>query len=339
MFCKPVTMRMLADELGLSLSAVSKALNDYPDIGQETKALVLSKAAEMGYTPNLLARNLAKKTSSFVGVVIRDVNSIYGEMFKSLNEVARRYDLHLILYDTDNDPAVEKWCIQNLIDSMAMGIVVTPVSEDVSGILESTRDRVPVVFLGGRVTNPALNYVCSDSRAGTEQALRHLMGLGHRHIAMVCDHKQSSSRSGKLAVYRSLMAEMGEPERVFVSSEGDGNIMQAGYRQGRRILESKDEITAVFVVKDMMALGVIHGLTEGGVQVPEQISVVGYDGINEAALPMVGLTTVAQPRMEMAEKMIDILRGKAEDANPAPEHWLAEPRLVVRRSTAPVRMK
>ena len=335
MMQKPVTMQTLADELGLSLSAVSKALNDYPDIGAETKALVLSKAAELGYSPNILARNLAKKTSNFVGVVIRDVNSIYGEMFKSLNEVARRYDLHLILYDTDNDPAVEKCCVQNLIDSMAMGIVVAPASEDVSEILEMTRGRVPVVFLGGRVTDPAFNYVCSDSGAGTEKALRYLIGLGHRRIALICDHKQSSSRNSKLAVYRRVMEEIGEPERVFFSSDTDADIMYAGYCQGRRMVETEQEITAVFVVKDVMALGVIQSLTEAGIRVPEQISVVGYDGINEAGLPMVGLTTVAQPRMEMAEQVIEILRSRAEDAGRAPEHYLAMPELVIRGSTAP----
>ena len=124
---KPVTMRTLANELGLSLSAVSKALNDYPDIGPETKALVLRKAAELGYTPNILARSLARKTSDFVGVVIRDVSSIYGEMFKSMSAAARRSGLHLILYDTNNDPEIEGQCIRNLVDSMAMGIVVMPV--------------------------------------------------------------------------------------------------------------------------------------------------------------------------------------------------------------------
>ncbi len=331
---KPVTMRMLAKELGLSLSAVSKALNDYPDIGTETKTLVLSKAAELGYSPNILARNLARKTSNFVGVVIRDVSSIYGEMFKSLNEVARRCDLHLILYDTNNDTDVEKWCVQNLIDSMAMGLVVTPVSEDVSGIVEMARGRVPLVFLGGKVTDASVNYVCSDSTAGTEMALRHLIADGHRRIAMVCDHKKSSSRSSKLAVYRRLMGEIGEPERVFYSSEADGDIMQAGYCQGRRLLGSGEDVTAVFVVKDVMALGVIQALTEAGVKVPEQISVIGYDGIDAAALPMVRLTTVAQPRMEMAEKIIDILRRHAENVDAAPEHYQAMPELVVRGSSA-----
>ena len=331
---KPVTMRMLAKELGLSLSAVSKALNDYPDIGTETKTLVLSKAAELGYSPNILARNLARKTSNFVGVVIRDVSSIYGEMFKSLNEVARRCDLHLILYDTNNDTDVEKWCVQNLIDSMVMGLVVTPVSEDVSGIVEMARGRVPLVFLGGKVTDAAVNCVCSDSTAGTEMALRYLIAGGHRRIAMVCDHKKSSSRSSKLAVYRRLMGEIGEPERVFYSSEADGDIMQAGYCQGRRLLGSGEDVTAVFVVRDVMALGVIQALTEAGVKVPEQISVIGYDGIDAAALPMVHLTTVAQPRMEMAEKIIDILRRHAEDPDAAPEHYQAMPELVVRGSSA-----
>ena len=331
---KPVTMRMLAKELGLSLSAVSKALNDYPDIGPETKALVLNKAAELGYSPNILARNLARKTSDFVGVVIRDITSIYGEMFKSLNAAARQYGLHLILYDTDNDRAVEKQCIQNLIDSMAMGIVITPVSEDVSEIVEMTRGRVPVVFLGGKATDDSVNYVSSDTAAGTEMALRYLIENGHRRIAMVCDHKQSSSRSRKLSVYRKLMAEIGEPERVFNSGEADQDILRAGYRQGCRLLEAGGDITAVFAVKDMMALGVIQALTEAGKRVPEQVSVIGYDGIDESGLPMVGLTTVAQPRMEMAEKIIGILRRHAENMDLGPEHYLAVPELVRRKSTA-----
>ena len=330
---KPVTMRTLARELGLSLSAVSKAINDYPDIRPETKTLVLNKAEELGYTPNILARNLAKKTSNFVGVVIRDVSSIYGEMFKSLNEVARRYDLHLILYDTNNDSTVEKWCIQNLIDSMAMGIVITPVSEDVSEIMEMTRGRVPVVFLGGKVTDDSVNYVCSDSEAGTEMGLDHLIGLGHGRIAMICDHKKSSSRSTKLAVYRRLMNEIGQPERIYYGSELDGGILESGYEQGKRLIAAGDDVTAVFVVKDIMAIGVIKAFTEAGIRVPDQISVVGYDGIDAAALPMVELTTVTQPRKEMADAVIGILRRHAENSELPPEHVQIMPRLIIRKSS------
>ena len=145
---KSMTLAALAKELGLSESAVSKALNDYPDISPATKKLVREKADLLGYSPNLLARNLARKTSNFVGIVIRDVSSIYGEMYKSLNMAARRRGLHLILYDTDNTPALEQESIENLINTKAMGMVIVPVSEDAASIRRQTRNKVPVIFLG-----------------------------------------------------------------------------------------------------------------------------------------------------------------------------------------------
>ena len=322
---KTVTMQDLADALGLSLSTVSKSMNDYPDIGPETKALVRAKAAEMGYKPNLLARNLAKQTSSFVGVVIRDVDSVYGEMYKSLCQLARQEDLHLILYDTDNDPNIEKWCVQNLIDSMAKGIVIVPVSEDTKTIREMTKERIPVVFLGGKVTAPDVNYVCSDTGAGTRMALEHLISLGHRHIAMVCDHKTSASRSKKLNVYRQMMRELGEKERVFYGSDQGMDNLESGYALGKQMLASGEEITAVFAVKDMMAIGVMEAVREAGKRVPEDIAVVGYDGIKAAALPMIRLTSVAQPQMEMADRILNILRRHAEDPALPAEHYLAQP--------------
>ena len=330
---KTVTMAALARELGLSESAVSKALNDYPDISPETKKLVRGKADELGYSPNLLARNLAKKTSNFVGVVIRDVSSIYGEMFKSLSMVARRNHLNLILYDTNNDRSIEKDCIQNLIDTMAMGIVVVPVSEDIAPIRRMTRNRAPVVYLGGKVRSDSVNYVCSDSAWGTELALRHLMEQGHRKIVMLCDSKVSTSRSRKIAVYQKTMRRLGQPERILYSEGEESGLAEAGYRLGRRLLADGTDFTAVFAVKDTLAIGAIGAFREAGVRVPEQVSVVGYDGIEADALPLIGLTTVAQPRMAMAEAVMEILRRHAEDPASPPEHALAKPELIVRRST------
>ena len=331
---KTVTLAALAKELGLSESAVSKALNDYPDISPETKKLVRGKADELGYSPNLLARNLAKKTSNFVGIVIRDVSSVYGEMFKSLNAVARRRGLNLILYDTNHDPLIERDCVQNLVDTMAMGIVVVPVSEDISGIRRMTRNRVPVVYLGGKVRTDSVNYVCSDSSAGTQTALRHLIGLGHRKIVLLCDHKVSNSRSRKIAMYRQMIREIGERERILYSGVEEEDLAEAGCRLGRRLLASGEDFTALFAVKDMLAVGAMSALKEAGIRVPGQVSVVGYDGTDASALPLIGLTTVAQPRMEMAEKILDILCRRAEDPSSVPEHYLAGPELIIRSSTA-----
>ena len=331
---RTVTMAMLEKELVISESAVSKALNDYPDIGPETKKLVREKAEKIGYTPNILARNLAKKTSNFVGVVIRDLASIYGEMFKSLSAAAAQYGLNLILYDTGNDRTTERECIRNLINTMAMGIVVVPVSEDIERIRRMTRGRVPVVYLGSKVRDDSVNYVSADGTAGTELAMQHLISQGHRKIVMLCDHKFSSSRSHKMEAYRTAMQAIGEEERILSSDDTQGDLLLGGRELVKKLLASGERFTALYAVKDMLAIGAAGALEEAGIDVPGNVSVVGYDGIDATALPQISLTCVSQPRAEMAEKVIDILRRHAEDPALPPEHYLAMPELIVRGSTA-----
>lgn len=329
---RPVTIKTIARELGLSVSAVSKSLNNYDDINPQTKARVMEKAAELGYSPNMMARSLVTRTSNFVGVVLRDISTVYGEMFKALNAVARKHNLNLILYDTNRDPELEKACIQNLIDSMAMGIIVAPVSEDVSTICGMCEGRMPVVFLGGRVADNQRNYVAADSLLGAEAALDYLISLGHRNIALICDSLESASRNAKVRVYREKVRTLGSQEHIFYESERTGDIIGAGYRQAKRMLSSGTHISAVFVVKDIMAIGAIQAITEAGLRVPEDISVIGYDGIDCAALPTIELTTIAQPRQEMAERVIEILRRHVEDPSLPPEHTYIRPVLIARKS-------
>lgn len=329
---KAVTIKTIARELGLSVSAVSKSLNNYSDINPETKARVVEKAVEMGYSPNMMARNLVKKTSNFVGVVVRDVSTVYGEMFKALNVVARKHNLNLILYDTNRDKELEKACIQNLIDSMALGIIVAPVSEDVGDICRLCENRLPIVFLGGRVVDTDKNFVAADSLMGAQSALEYLIELGHRNIALICDGIDSASRNSKIRIYKKKMQEIGAPEHIFYEQSTSPNIMPAGYRQAKRMLATEPDITAVFAVKDTMAVGVMQAIREEGLRIPEDISVIGYDGIDAAALPMIDLTTISQPKEEMAEQVIDILLRHAENGELPPEHQFVRPLLTPRKS-------
>ena len=329
---KPVTIKTIAKEMGLSVSAVSKALNGYSDINTETKARIARKAAEMGYSPNIMARSLVKKSSNFVGIVIRDISSVYGEMFKALNDVAREKGLNLILYDTNRDAGQELVCVQNLIDSMAMGIIIAPVSGNVSEITKLCRGRVPVVFLGGHVTDNNENFVASDGDIGAGIAMDHLIEQGHRDIALICGRIRPDAEDRKVAAYKAKMKGLGLPERIFSETGSGIDLITSGYRQMNRILESDQSVSAVFAVKDMMAIGAMKAIREAGLRVPEDISVIGYDGIDAAALPMIDLTTVAQPREEMAEQIISILTRHVEDDTLPAEHFFARPVLMERRS-------
>ena len=266
--------------------------------------------------------------------MIRDSSSIYGEMFKALSDVARRHGLNLILYDTNNDPGIEKRCIQNLIDTMAMGIIVVPVSENINGIRRMTKNTVPVVYLGGNVRPDDVNYVCCDSTVGTELALKHLVDQGHRKIVMLCDSKTSNSHSRKNAVYQQTMRERGKKELILHSEVREQDLAKAGYALGRYLVAEGTEFTALFAVKDTLAIGAMGALREAGIKIPEQVSVVGYDGIDASELSLVELTTVAQLRMEMAENVIVILLRHAQKASTPPEHYLAKPKLKIRHSTS-----
>ena len=244
--------------------------------------------------------------------------------------------LHPILYDTGNDSGLEQESIRNLLDTKAMGIILVPVAEDPDMIRRKTRNKVPVVFLGSKVRSSEVNYVCTDTAAGTELALRHLTHLGHREIVMLCDSKTSGSRSRRISVYRQIMQELGQEPRIFPIPPDEPDLSQAGYQLTRKLLSSGIRFTAIYACKDMLAIGAMGALTEAGIRIPEQVSVVGYDGIDAAALPMIRLTTVAQPRTEMAEQVIDMLCRHAEDLSLPPEHCLAAPQLILRSSTGPV---
>lgn len=328
----PVTIKTIAKELGLSVSAVSKALNDYSDINPETKARVAQKAGELGYSPNILARSLVKKTSNFVGVVIRDITTVYGEMFTALNNTARRNGINLILYDSGRDPEQERLCIQNLLDSMAMGIIIAPISSDVSNIRKMCKGRVPVVYMGGRVTDERENFVATDGDISTGIALNYLIGLGHRKIALISDWNGVNAGGGKVGAYRSKMQYLDLPELIYAEPGDNSDLVTLGYQQAKRAIESRQGITAMFAVKDMMAIGAMNAVKEAGLHVPDDISVIGSDGINASALPMVDLTTVSQPREEMAEEIIRILLRHAEDPSLPAEHYLVHPLLHERGS-------
>ena len=330
---KNVTLKTLAKELGMSLSGVSKALNDYPDINEETKKLVIDKAIELGYTPNLNARNLAKNTSNLIGIVVRDISTIYGELFKPLSLAADRYGMKLMLADSNRSREMELNHVKSMLESRVVGMIIAPVSGDISEIKKLIRFRIPVVYLGGRIRDNSENYVSSDNRYGTNLGMDYLFGLGHRDIAFISDRNQSNSTQIKVEVYKARMEEMGLEPAVFMDDSQRQDLTTAGRRQAVRMLESGRRFSAVFASKDMVALGVMKELQDNGLRIPEDISVLGFDGAEASSLPLVDLTTIAQPKEELAESLVKMIISQSEVGHEiVPKHFLAKPTLVERRS-------
>ncbi|MCR5760482.1 MAG: LacI family transcriptional regulator [Sphaerochaetaceae bacterium] len=328
-----VTIKNIAAAMGLSISAVSKALNNYPDINEYTKEAVVKKALEMGYSPNMIARNLVKSTSTSIGIVVRDTSTIYGELLKPLSEAALKRNLTIVMGDSNRSKEREINHVKSMVASRVMGLIIAPVDSDVEEIENLVGSRFPIVYLGGHVVKKDKNQVMVDAGYGVKLAIDYLHELGHKKIALVSDAKITESTKIKTGSFEDEMKKFGMVPKIFTDRINDGDLVAAGYRQVEEILEKAPDTTAIFAVKDMLAAGVMQALKEKNISVPEDMSVIGYDGADVSSYPMINLTTIASPKKEIADLLVEIILSQSEEKNTyIPKHFYLKPRLVERNS-------
>jgi len=334
-----VTIKNIAEKAGVSTAAVSKALNGQSDISEATRKRITDIARELGYTPNAIARNLVKKSSDMVGVVFPDItNPIYNEFFKALDISAQKNGIRLYLCDTNHNVELERSYVRSLMENRVMGIIVAPITSDISHITAQTEGRIPVVYMGGQVSDPRCNFVFNGDSQGTTRAIDYLFSLGHEKIAMVCDDLSSPSRIRRTNTYREIMELRGYPPRIVFSPDPTLKLQHAGYVCVEEIVRSGDMPTAIFAYNDMVAVGALQALRDNGYRVPMDVSVVGYDDIEVASLPMINLTTIAQPKMEMGELAIAAMLRLVKEGSAAGKYQMyPEPKLVIRNTSRDIR--
>lgn len=328
---KPVTIKAIAERVGLSLSAVSKALNNYPDINEDTRKIVIDTALKMGYSPNLIAQSLVNKTSNSIGVIVRDISTIYGELLKPLSQEALKHNLILIMADSNRDRELEERYIRQMIGSRVKALIIAPVSNDISRIKQLVNSQMPVIYLGGMVNDEEENFVCADAELNAKITMNYLFSLGHEQIAFVSCTRSSTSYRIRYQTYISMMNERNLKPEVFIDSDGS-DLIKTGYRQTKRLLEVTAGVSAVYCATDLIAIGAIKAINEADLRIPEDISVIGNDGQEISGLPTINLTTVVLPKNELAENLIRICQSKAENIHGDPEHYYAQPYLVERKS-------
>jgi LacI family transcriptional regulator len=335
-----VTIKTIAQLAGVSPSAVSRALNGYPDIGEATRTRIVEICDRLGYTRNQAARNLVTKASSMLGLLIPDISTpIYPEIFKGLDAEAKRRGFNLFLCDTNRSKDFEREYLQILLENRACGIIVAPVANEVDHILDLIRGRIPTVFIGGKVNDSMDNYVATDNRLGSCLAIGHLGALGHRRIAMLCDNYGTKTKQDRIAGYVAATEDLGQEPRLVVAGADTGAEHREGIDFGREaggtLLDSPEPPTAIYTSSDMVALGVLDAAARRGIRIPADLSLVGYDDTFFASLPTIMLTTIAQPRFEMGVLAVELLCQAIGDADTTKQHRATvSPSLVIRNTTA-----
>lgn len=335
---KPVTLKELAERLGLSPATVSLVINRSPvadSIPQETKDRILAAARKYKYRPNFFARSLRAQRSFTIGVIVPEVSDGYSASVMSgveehLLQEGYFYFVASHRHRTDLIDEYPRLFLQRSVDGLIA--VDTPWTLALS---------VPVVTVSGHNQVKGVTNIVLDHVRAAEVALKHLFQLGHRDIAFIKGQEFSSDTEVRWATIEKAAHHLGLqiPPALISQLQGDSPSPELGYEATRKLLKSHKPFTALFAFNDISAMGAIRALREADLRVPDEVSVMGFDDIQSAAYQNPALTTVRQPLREMgriaAETLLRRIRRSGSDL-PGGE-TMVEPRLIIRETTSRAR--
>lgn len=316
-----MTIKDIAALCGVSVSTVSRVLNDHPDVSEANRAKVLAAVQKHHYVPNSAARDLVKPASDAVGVVVRGAGNpffsgIIGAIEQAIESAGYTMVLHQIRSGEDELAAAA-----DLIRSKRLQGVIM-----LGGCFDYTKDQVAVLGVPfvlctytnsfGDLPREAYSSVTIDDRREAMHAVQHLLEQGHRSIGVLLDsvEDRSIAQLRHLGYCEALRKAGIEPDRELVEETGAFDL-PAAYRGMERLLERRPDLTAVFVISDSMAVAAIKALHDHGRSVPQDCSVMAIDGIDLSAYTLPTLTTLVQPQRKMGESavrlLVDMLEGKA----------------------------
>lgn len=327
------TMEDVARLAGVSRSLVSLVFQDAPNVSEARRLAVREAAAELGYRPNRLARNLARGRTMTIGVVIDDLHPFFARALEGVEAHAESRGYHALIANAGRQSDRTVQALEQFSSLQVDGAIAVGARCEVSALIRATAE-IPLVLVAYEAAASSVDTVNNDESAGAGMAVDHLIGLGHERIVHV-NGGQGASSAGRSGGYSSAMKSHGLGSLIDVI-EGDYTY-EAGQKAAIVIANRAQRPTAVFAANDINALGLISEFNRLGIDVPNQISVIGYDDTAYGGWGSQGLTTVHQPVFEMggaaARLLIERIEGERADAS----HEVLEPNLVTRSSTTAAR--
>ncbi len=320
----------VAREAGVSHMTVSRVLNGHPNIRESTRERVLKAIEEMNYTRSSIARALATRRAMRIGVLV-DGPVQYGpnSTLRALESAARDVGYAISAFSISDDE--ESSIDTGVVDLVTQGVDALCVIAPRASSLDNLRRQatgLPTIVIKAE-PDAVWHTVAVDQRAGATLAVTHLIDLGHRRIMHVSGPLDWYDATEREQGWRDALTAAGLPIRPPVAGDWTSDY-------GFELASSYDfeDVTAVFAGNDQMALGLVHGLAQRGLRVPEDISVVGFDDLPDARHFLPPLTTVRQDFDALGELALRAIIAAIEDDEDAPQHDMIEPRLIVRSSAA-----
>jgi len=329
------TMKRIAGELGVSITTVSKVLNNHGDISDATRTRVLAKVEALGYQRNAVARSLTLRRTHTLGIVIPDLmHSFFVEIIAGIEPVASARGYGLLLCSSSEDPRKERAELEMLRGRQVDGIVLA--SANASGntdmLLQLTSQKTSLVMID-RDDHPSVkcHRVLTDDEQVGVVATAHLIDVGRRAIAHIAGPAIVHAKRREQGWREALKARGIKPVDEWLV--GGGFMESDGYRAMKRLLTLRPKIDAVFAANDPSAIGAMKAIWEAGRRVPDDIAVVGVGDIALGDLLRVPLTTVGWSRRDQGRHAAELLLGSLEGEVDRPQRIVIPPRLIVRESS------
>jgi DNA-binding LacI/PurR family transcriptional regulator len=328
-----ITLKAVAQHLGLTPGTVSAVLNDSPSarsIPQDTKKRIHAAAKELNYRPNFFARSLRNKRTYTIGVIAEEIGDSYGStIISGIEQYLRKRDYFFLTVAHRHDQELLNRYSQLLSERGVEGIITVDTTVQEAPTL-------PTVSVAGRKKMKGVTNIVLDHHRAAVLAMNHLKELHHERIAVMRGNPLSSDSKDRFSAICQVAEQIGlkiDPDLI-VQIESDEATPMLGYPFAKQLLDRNKPFTALFAYNDISAIGAIRAIQERGLRVPQDISVLGFDDIPGAAFHTPSLTTVRQPLNRMGEVAAQTLLQRIEGQQDYLPEIAIEPELVVRESTA-----
>jgi LacI family transcriptional regulator len=337
---KSPTIHDVAKKANASAATVSRVLSNsnYP-VSAAMREKILRTAKEMEYIPNLFGKQLKTNTNMTLGIIIPSItNPFYSSMILGIEEIARNHNYHVLLCNSLHDPKREDEYLKTIFEKQIKGLIISSISKNKKLLKQLIGMGLNVIALDQDIDGMDVYRIEFDYRKGGYMATKHLIEKGHRSIAYITSPLNRPSRISIYKGYLDAIKEYGlEPylEEADQDEAYNGAYeFENGRRLTRKLVELSNPPSAIFACNDMTAFGVINELGFHGISVPQDISVIGFDGIEFGQMITPALTTIKQPDYEMGRlacsMLIDMLKGERK----SDLDIILQPKLVERNSVA-----
>ncbi len=328
------TMKQVAERAGVSTSTVSHVINNTRVVSDDVRERVLAVIAEMRYIPSAVARSLKNDRTHTIGMMVpNNSNPYFAELIQGIEDAAFKVGYNVILCNAYDDPKKQAAYLRLLIEKRIDGLILVASGADEELARLLAHQQTPIVLVDREVAGVEADFIEADHETGGYLATRYLIELGHREIACISGPRDLPPSLDRVNGYRRALEEAGldSPMEYLVYSNFTS---EGGYRAFEQLLKLAKRPTAVFAGNDLMAIGGLCAASEAGLRIPADLSVIGYDDIALASYSTPRLSTMAQPKYEMGQRIVSVLLERIMGGQLPLRRELLQTRLMARQSTA-----